>query len=323
MIASFDSVTKLYHNDSAIVDTVPDAPTGLIASGVTTSSVVLSWNEARDTETVSSGLSYNLRVGTAPGTADVVGPMANTDVLTETSGLRRLPALGPERPSLTTTLSSLLPGYTYYWSVQAIDTAWVGGPFGIEGQFTTAPITTPTPGPSATATAVSTVTSTPSPTAQLPTSTSIAASPTPVDTPILPTPTPGPPNPSATAAVTATRTPSPSPTAPLPTATATPCTISFSDARVTDYFYEPVRNLYCRRAITGYADGTFRPYNNATRGQLSKIVVLAEAFPIDTSGGPHFSDVPTTNPFYAFIKRPTTGAWSQATQMARSGGAAT
>jgi hypothetical protein len=70
----------------------------------------------------------------------------------------------------------------------------------------------------------------------------------------------------------------------------------------TDYFYEPVRYLLCAGAISGYSDNTFRPYNNTTRGQLSKIVVLAEGFPIDTTGGPHFTDVPTDNPFYDYIE---------------------
>jgi len=70
----------------------------------------------------------------------------------------------------------------------------------------------------------------------------------------------------------------------------------------TDYFYEAVTYLACHGAISGYSDGSFRPYNNTTRGQLSKIVVLAVGWSIDTSGGPHFSDVPTTNPFYQYIE---------------------
>ena len=86
------------------------------------------------------------------------------------------------------------------------------------------------------------------------------------------------------------------------TATVTACSITFSDVLPSDYFYEPVRYLYCAGAISGYADNTFRPYNDTTRGQLSKIVVLAEGFPINTGGGPHFSDVPETNPFYAFVE---------------------
>jgi len=70
----------------------------------------------------------------------------------------------------------------------------------------------------------------------------------------------------------------------------------------TDYFYEPVRYLYCESVITGYPDNTFRPYDNASRGQLSKIVVLAEGMPIDTAGGPHFNDVLVGNPFYDYIE---------------------
>src|SRR5207253_847700 len=58
----------------------------------------------------------------------------------------------------------------------------------------------------------------------------------------------------------------------------------------------------CVGAISGYADTTFRPYSNTTRGQLCKIVVLAEGMPIDTAGGPHFSDVLVSNPFYSFIE---------------------
>jgi hypothetical protein len=70
----------------------------------------------------------------------------------------------------------------------------------------------------------------------------------------------------------------------------------------TDYFYEPVRYLYCEGVISGYPDGTFRPYNNASRGQLSKIVVLAEGMSINTTGGPHFTDVLPGNPFYDYIE---------------------
>jgi len=131
------------------------------------------------------------------------------------------------------------------------------------------------------------------------------------------------PSPTPTATVTPTQTPTsthltytPTPiftsTTPPPTytpttvstyaATPTPCLISFADVHPSDYFYDAVRYLYCEGAITGYADGTFRPYNNTTRGQLCKIVVLAEGWPIDTSGGPHFSDVNPGSAFYRFIE---------------------
>jgi len=70
----------------------------------------------------------------------------------------------------------------------------------------------------------------------------------------------------------------------------------------TDYFYEPVRYLYCHGVISGYADNTFRPYNNTTRGQMVKIVVLGFAYAIQTPATPTFSDVPPSHPFYQFVE---------------------
>ena len=40
----------------------------------------------------------------------------------------------------------------------------------------------------------------------------------------------------------------------------------------TDTFYSYIETAYNHGIISGYADGTFRPGNNATRGQISKIV---------------------------------------------------
>ena len=77
---------------------------------------------------------------------------------------------------------------------------------------------------------------------------------------------------------------------------------AYTDVQVTDYFFPSVQWLTCVGAISGYADGSFRPYANTTRGQLAKIVAAAEGWAIDTTGGPHFSDVPASNPFYAFVE---------------------
>jgi hypothetical protein len=55
-------------------------------------------------------------------------------------------------------------------------------------------------------------------------------------------------------------------------------------------------------AVNGYADGTFRPYNNTTRGQVSKIVALAEGWPLLNPAQPSFNDVPTTHTFYTYIE---------------------
>jgi len=88
-----------------------------------------------------------------------------------------------------------------------------------------------------------------------------------------------------------------------PPPSATPCAFSFSDVHTSDYFYGPVGYLFCKGAISGYADGTFRPYANTTRGQMAKIVALGLDVPLfPPPATPHFSDVPRSHPFYAYIE---------------------
>jgi hypothetical protein len=118
--------------------------------------------------------------------------------------------------------------------------------------------------------------------------------------------------PVSTPTPSSTRTPAPPTTTPSGTSTATPtvppastptpCAIAFSDVQPTDYFYEAVRYLFCAGVISGYSDDTFRPYNNATRGQMTKIVVLAFGYPIYTPPTPTFSDVPAAHTFYQYIE---------------------
>src|SRR4029079_8149144 len=94
-----------------------------------------------------------------------------------------------------------------------------------------------------------------------------------------------------------TNTASPTPSLAA-TVTSTPCTITLSDVHPGDYFYEPVRYLFCHEVISGYAGGTFKPYNLTTRGQLAKIVVLVIGWPLYTPPTPTFRDVPTTHTFF-------------------------
>jgi hypothetical protein len=89
------------------------------------------------------------------------------------------------------------------------------------------------------------------------------------------------------------------------TVTRTPCSISFSD--VTDptaYYYAPVLYLACHGVIGGYSDGTFRPFNNTTRGQMAKIVVGAFGLAIQTpaAGGHTFADVPVGSTFFSYVE---------------------
>jgi hypothetical protein len=98
-----------------------------------------------------------------------------------------------------------------------------------------------------------------------------------------------------TATPTRTLTPSPSPT---------PCYLRFFDVTESDYFFTAVQYLACRGVVSGYSDGTFRPYATASRAQLVKIVVLGFSLPIQTppAGGYGFADVPTAHTFYPYIE---------------------
>jgi hypothetical protein len=92
--------------------------------------VVLAWDPAADKQTTNSkGLYYNLRVGTNPGGMELFSPEA--DLVT---GKRRVADFGNAGHTNRWLLSNLHQG-TYYWSVQAIDTALAGGPFSEERSF--------------------------------------------------------------------------------------------------------------------------------------------------------------------------------------------
>jgi hypothetical protein len=87
-----------------------------------------------------------------------------------------------------------------------------------------------------------------------------------------------------------------------PSATATACTISFTDVPPDNVFYPFIRCLACRGIIGGYSDGTFRPFNDITRGQIAKMVSNAAGF--DEDPGPQiYEDVDGNNPFYQWINR--------------------
>jgi hypothetical protein len=53
----------------------------------------------------------------------------------------------------------------------------------------------------------------------------------------------------------------------------------FSDVPEDNPFYGYVETIRNRGIISGYRDGTFRPGNNATRGQICKMVYNAVIMP--------------------------------------------
>ena len=105
----------------------PTAPTGL-ASTIISKSASLRWLAPSDPNQT-NGFTYNLRVGTAPGLANIVNPMSAS------SGQRRIAALGNTDGRLSWSVTNLTAG-TYYWSVQAIDNSFAGSPFAAEQTFT-------------------------------------------------------------------------------------------------------------------------------------------------------------------------------------------
>ncbi len=79
---------------------------------------------------------------------------------------------------------------------------------------------------------------------------------------------------------------------------------TFSDVPPSHPFWVYIERLSARGILGGYSDGTFRPDNNATRGQISKIVANAAGIqdPIPSSRQT-FVDVPPTHPFWVYIER--------------------
>jgi S-layer homology domain len=103
-----------------------------------------------------------------------------------------------------------------------------------------------------------------------------------------------------------------------PTATETPtvCTLSFEDVPVGSTFYPFIQCLACRGIINGYPcggvgepcnannDPYFRPGNNVTRGQFSKIASNSAGF-VDPPGAQQYEDVLPGSTFFDFIWRLT------------------
>ncbi|MGA7730800.1 MAG: S-layer homology domain-containing protein [Chloroflexia bacterium] len=138
------------------------------------------------------------------------------------------------------------------------------------------PTMTPVP-PTATRTNTATATRTNTPVP--PSATSAPAT----STPVVPTQTPVPP--------TATSIPSP-----------TACMLFYTDVPKDHPFYSYIMCLACNEIVNGYDDGSFRPGNFVTRGQLAKIVSNAAGWN-EPVAGQSFEDMPSGETFYVFAER--------------------
>src|SRR6185437_1090473 len=120
-------------NNATNTDSLLVAPSAL-KSTISSNGVVLSW-KPHAPKTSASSISYNVRVGTYPGGSDVL--VADADSAT---GLQQVAKPGNAQGRMFMMLTNLVPGTTYYWSVQAIDGAYAGSKFAHEVKFTVPPV---------------------------------------------------------------------------------------------------------------------------------------------------------------------------------------
>ena len=117
----------LYYNAYTAVNSAPSAPVNL-NEVVLDNSILLAWDAATDTQTPAPGLTYNVRLGTTPGGNEIVSCMATA------AGWRKIARPGNAWHRNFYQVDDLPNGH-YYWSVQAIDQAFVGSAFATQRDF--------------------------------------------------------------------------------------------------------------------------------------------------------------------------------------------
>jgi secreted trypsin-like serine protease len=87
-----------------------------------------------------------------------------------------------------------------------------------------------------------------------------------------------------------------------PTSVIIPESGYFSDVPQNYVFSSYINTLKSEGIISGFEDGTFRPEQNVTRGELAKFIAKAGNYELNTYGNtPSFSDVDSSNTFYSLI----------------------
>jgi len=134
----------VWRNNFPTSNSPPTAPSGLTVT-VTNTAVTLAWAASADAETPGASLTYNVRIGTAPGGFNILSPSSDA------TGFRRVPQPGNAGHRLTATLNNYEVGTPYYWSVQAVDGGFAGSPFATESNFKILPVSVPVATPALTA----------------------------------------------------------------------------------------------------------------------------------------------------------------------------
>ena len=91
------------------------------------------------------------------------------------------------------------------------------------------------------------------------------------------------------------------------------CEDVFIDVCPGAWFYEPVMSLHQLGAVSGYSDGTFRPGNLISRGQVMKIIVLAFGLDGYLPEEHTFADVPPAAPSTLSSRSGMPTSWRRAT----------
>jgi PKD repeat protein len=120
--------SKVYLNSNK-PDTPPNKPQKLDLV-INKDMLIFSWSGATDNETDSSGLYYNLFIGSCPNSGDIVTP--TSDIL---DGSRKFYDFGNVGQNKKWILIRNLPEGKYYWGVQTIDNSYMASEFNSTGYF--------------------------------------------------------------------------------------------------------------------------------------------------------------------------------------------
>ena len=252
---------------------------------------------------VADALGYDITLDRYKPESDITDPVPSQVITTCTytiSGVAHDYFSGMDRVEVSTDdgatwhLAQGTANWTYQWNIPS------DGSYALKVRGTDLNGNVETPGPAVNVTvAGSCLVLSATPTVVPPTNTSV---PTNTNVPTntrVPTNTSVPTN----TPLSATNTPVPPTSTSVPaTATPTACTVEFSDVDVQHTFYTYIMCLACQGIINGYDDGTFRPGNSVTRGQLAKIVSNSAGWNEPVTGQ-SFEDVQVGSTFYDFAGR--------------------
>lgn len=83
---------------------------------------------------------------------------------------------------------------------------------------------------------------------------------------------------------------------------------TFADVPSSSAFYSYVEQL-ASAGVVSSANSSYNPTGNTTRGELAKMVVNASGVSLDSSAGPSFGDVPSSNVFYNYVETARANGW--------------